>query len=141
MTSRCETKPRDARFAHLAAATLERLSSARRIGLLPLTKALTMAGPGRPKWRMLYPVIPECCPLCQWRMAMRYEHLEPLRPVSWKESEAVPAGTMRSSIGGRMAHNAKVFLAGVYAKHLADQLPGKAQQGGSHRRAVPAPHF
>jgi hypothetical protein len=46
----------------------------------------------------------------------------PYEPVDWSEVEATLAEAIRSSAGGQMTRHAEVFLAGVCAKHLTDQL-------------------
>ena len=46
----------------------------------------------------------------------------PFEPVDWADVEALLADALRSSAGGQMTRNAKVFLAGICAKHLADHL-------------------
>jgi hypothetical protein len=46
----------------------------------------------------------------------------PFEPATSAEIEAVLAKAIRSSAGGQMTCNAEVFLAGVCAKHLSEQL-------------------
>jgi len=46
----------------------------------------------------------------------------PYEPAKSEEVEAALAEAIRSSGGGQMTRRADVFLAGVCAKHLTDQL-------------------
>ena len=46
----------------------------------------------------------------------------PFELVAWEEVEAKLTEAIRSSAGGQMTRNAEVFLAGVCAKHLREQL-------------------
>jgi hypothetical protein len=47
---------------------------------------------------------------------------DPYEPVAWSEVEASLAEAIRSSGGGQMTRYAGVFLTGVCAKHLTDQV-------------------
>ncbi len=46
----------------------------------------------------------------------------PFEPAAWDEVEAALTEAIRSSAGGQMTRNMEVFLAGVCARHLVDQL-------------------
>ena len=45
-----------------------------------------------------------------------------LEPIDFEEVEAELARAIQSSAGGQMTRHAEVFLAGVCAKHLTEQL-------------------
>jgi hypothetical protein len=46
----------------------------------------------------------------------------PYEPAKSEEVEAALAEAIRSSAGGQMTRSAEVFLAGICAKHLTEQL-------------------
>ena len=46
----------------------------------------------------------------------------PYEPAKSEEVEATLAEAIRSSAGGQMTRYAEVFLAGICAKHLTEQL-------------------
>jgi hypothetical protein len=46
----------------------------------------------------------------------------PYEPVKTEEVEATLGEAIRSSAGGQMTRYAEVFLAGICARHLTDQL-------------------